>query len=81
MDGSVAMGDSELIAWLEEIELDQTSIQRVCNQASHFNIGRPIKCPKLHRLFPCSQFIAEKLTLRDVQDNMTRDDIVDLKLK
>jgi hypothetical protein len=54
VDSGVAMGDSELVAWLEEIQLDPTSIQR---------------------------FVAEQLTLSDVQDHMTRDDVIDLKLK
>lgn len=30
VDGHVTMGDDDLIAWLEEIQLDQSSIQRVC---------------------------------------------------
>lgn len=54
VDSGVAMGDSQLVAWLEGIQLDQASIQR---------------------------FVAEQLTLSDVLDHMTRDDIVDLKLK
>jgi hypothetical protein len=54
VDGPVAVGNSDLVAWLEEIQLDQPSIQR---------------------------FVAEKLTLRDVQDHMTRADVIDLKLK
>ena len=54
VDSGVAVGDEELVAWLEEIELDRHSIQR---------------------------FVAEQLTLSDVQDHMTRDDVIDLKLK
>ena len=88
MDGPVAMGNSDLVAWLEEIQLDQPSIRRVCNGAdplssrlTHFQVGRPFKCPEFYRLFPFVQFVAEKLTLRDVQDHMTRDDVIDLKLK
>ena len=34
-DSGVAMGDSELVSWLEEIQLDQASIQRVCPQLGH----------------------------------------------
>ena len=54
VDSGVATGDSELVAWLEDIQLDHTSIQR---------------------------FVAEQLTLSDVRDHMTREDIVDLKIK
>ena len=54
VDSGVAVGDGDLVAWLEGIDLDQMSVQR---------------------------FVAEQLTLRDVQDHMTRDDVIDLKLK
>ncbi|CAI8012068.1 Mitogen-activated protein kinase kinase kinase 5 [Geodia barretti] len=54
VDSGVATGDSNLVAWLEDIQLDHASIQR---------------------------FVAEQLTLSDVRDHMTREDVVDLKLK
>lgn len=30
VDSGVAMGDSDLVSWLEGLELDQVSIQKVC---------------------------------------------------
>ena len=77
VDSGVAMGDSDLVTWLEEIQLDQTSIQRVSNRANplwYELTGFTIVC--LH-----VQFVAEQLTLSDVLDHMTRDDVIDLKLK
>ena len=35
VDGVVVMGDSELVSWLESIQLDQASIQRVCPHLGH----------------------------------------------
>ena len=35
VDSGVAMGDSELVSWLESIQLDQASIQRVCPHLGH----------------------------------------------
>ena len=48
---------------------------------TQFQVGRPFECPEFYRLSSFVQFVAEKLTLRDVQDHMTRDDVIDLKLK
>ena len=34
VDSGIAMGDSDLVSWLEDLQLDQASIQRVCNNCA-----------------------------------------------
>ena len=45
---------------------------------THFNMGQPVSQCVCARVL---QFVSEQLTLSDVQDHMTRDDVIDLKLK